>query len=121
MRFTIPKGTKCKIRGVGEQEWKAYFTKKVWGFDKYELSDNGGTWTFRSGGVEMKVATCFVEGRGKGKHRKKGEKETHLPPSVCRDCGASTIVPRHEFIRSNRPRCSKCGGTLDYQGDKPAA
>ncbi len=52
------------------------------------------------------------------KRRGKGGKVKTLPqaPSVCRDCGENVKVARFEFFKAARPRCPKCGGSLDYQG-----
>lgn len=46
--FTIPAGTKCKVRRLGTQKWVMHTTKADNGFDKYE-THHDGFFTFRSG------------------------------------------------------------------------
>lgn len=36
--------------------------------------------------------------------------------SKCRDCGAEETIPRHMYTKAARPRCTGCGGQLEYQG-----
>lgn len=38
------------------------------------------------------------------------------PPSKCRDCGATDRIPRYEFFKSPPPKCTACGGLMDYGG-----
>lgn len=34
--------------------------------------------------------------------------------SRCRDCGCTAKVWRYEYYKASRPRCTACGGTMDY-------
>ena len=59
----VPKGTKCHVRRADGSEWTPFVTTRDLTFSRHGVADNGGTWTFESGGWMMKVATCFVRGR----------------------------------------------------------
>lgn len=49
--------------------------------------------------------------------KKKGKKDRFTPAkSVCRDCGTGCTIPRWHHFRAARPRCQRCGGSLDYTG-----
>lgn len=55
----------------------------------------------------------------KTKFRRDGKNEPEKRPpasSKCIDCGSVQTVPRYEFFRAARPKCSACGGLLEYQG-----
>lgn len=48
---------------------------------------------------------------------KKGKNRAKVPAkSKCRDCGREAVVPRYEFFKAGMPRCTACGGALEYQG-----
>lgn len=42
------------------------------------------------------------------------KKKTPPAPSICRDCGQTTSIPRYSYFKAARPRCTRCGGTLEY-------
>ena len=65
--------------------------------------------------------------KGASAKGKTGASEFRLPPeetkkvptpapSACRECGEVHHIPRYEFFKANRPRCARCGGTLEYGG-----
>ena len=55
--------------------------------------------------------------------RQKGKAGSEYPPklpqamSKCRDCGGTERVPRWAYTKATRPRCSACGGCLEYLGE----
>lgn len=51
----------------------------------------------------------------KGKPRVRA-KVSRPSQSVCRDCGHRAVIPRFEFFKAARPRCIRCGATLEYKG-----
>lgn len=70
VEFKIPIGTRCKIQGPGEKEWREWVTAKELTFDRYRVDDNGGSWVFGKGdGWLLKVSPKFVIGR-----REKGKR-----------------------------------------------
>lgn len=72
--FAVRQGTKCKVRRAGtNDEWQPFVTTRHLAFDSHGLADNGGTWTFTSGGWEMKVSPLFVDGRGPNPQTAGGE------------------------------------------------
>jgi hypothetical protein len=50
--------------------------------------------------------------------RKVAQKNKKRPParSKCRDCGLEQTVPRYGYFKAGAPRCSACGGMLEYLG-----
>jgi len=52
------------VRRDGEAGWRPHVAGREQRFDAHGLADNGGSWVFSRGPWQMKVATCFVVGRG---------------------------------------------------------
>jgi len=55
------------------------------------------------------------------KHRKPKTPRPHRrrktgPNSECRDCGHRERVDKHLFAKPSPPKCSACGGLLDFLG-----
>jgi hypothetical protein len=94
-KFVVPVGTKCHVRRVGSADWRPFVTKRETGFDSHGIADNGGCWTFETGGWEMKVATCFVIGR---------EPKT---PKTCRSKGAFSTTRGKGASRRRNMRAAK--------------
>jgi uncharacterized protein (DUF983 family) len=52
------------------------------------------------------------------KRKKPSKPNAPRPPakSKCRDCGRTATIPRYEHFKAARPRCSACGGAMEYLG-----
>lgn len=116
-RFKIAKGTRVLVRRAGEQQWTEYVTSRWLAFDRYEVADVGGRWLFARDGWELKLPPSSVQRRpGKAQKGKAKGGQRSRAPSRCRDCGHEERVHRYLFFKAARPRCSRCGGSLDYTG-----
>lgn len=62
-KFVVPAGVRCHVRRVGSAEWRPHVTKREAGFESHGVADNGGRWTFKKDGWELKLASSLVIGR----------------------------------------------------------
>jgi hypothetical protein len=46
----------------------------------------------------------------------KPKAQAEVNNSRCRGCQRETHIARFEYFKANQPRCSACGGLLDYLG-----
>lgn len=135
-RFLVPAGSAVVVSKVSPLFWHKHTTKLDLSFDRHEYLE-AGRLCFRHEGYLIQVPKSLVKGfwltqaplqesradarAARLKRRKKERRQTEPGEkpngnAVCRDCKKPAVVKRYAFFNGSRPRCTACGGSLDYLG-----